>query len=259
MQKRNILMFAAAIGLFATACGSGGGTTPNAAGTTPPPSGSAAPSSSAYNPVIDPANFQAVVDNPWFPLKPGSVYVYKGVKDGEPVRDLFVVTLGTQKIDGVPCVIVHDQLFHADGTLVEDTTDYYSQDRQANVWYFGEATAAIDDQGNLTDTEGSWLAGQDGAQPGIFMEGNPTVGHSFRQEYYAGHAEDRFTVLDLAAPVSVPFGSFTDTLLTQETTALESTVVDHKNYVKGVGEVAELQVQGPQPPEQLKLVSYTSG
>jgi len=119
MQKRNILMFAAAIGLFATACGSGGGTTPNAAGTTPPPSGSAAPSSSAYNPVIDPANFQAVVDNPWFPLKPGSVYVYKGVKDGEPVRDLFVVTLGTQKIDGVPCVIVHDQLFHADGTLVD--------------------------------------------------------------------------------------------------------------------------------------------
>ncbi len=254
--KRGRIPSLVAIGLLAGACHSSGGT---AANTTPPPSSAPSPSASGYHPVIDPANFTATVDNPWFPLKPGSRYVYEGVKDGEHVRDVTTVTNGVQRVDGVPCRVVKDQLFHSDGSLVEDTTDFYTQDLQGNVWYFGEVTAALDDHGILTDTEGSWLAGQDGAEPGIFMEANPTVGHSFRQEFYQGHAEDQFTVLDLAAAVSTPFGSYGTTLLTQETTVLEPSVVDHKNYVKGIGEVAELQVQGPQPPEELKLVSYTGG
>ena len=255
--NRSIISSLVAIGLVGAACHSSGG---KAANTTPPSSSAASsPSASGYHPVIDSANFTAVVNNAWFPLKPGSKYVYQGVKDGEQVRDVTTVTNGVQKVDGVPCVVVKDQLFHADGSLVEDTSDFYTQDLQGNVWYFGEVTAALDDHGNLTDTEGSWLAGEDGAQPGIFMEANPTVGHSFRQEYYAGHAEDQFSVLDLAATVSTPFRSFGSTLLTQETTVLEPSVVDHKNYAKGIGEVAELQVQGPQPPEELKLVSFTSG
>src|SRR5262249_47329324 len=156
----------------------------------------------AYHPVIDPANFTAVVDNPWFPLKPGTKWVYEGGKDGEHVRDVTVVADGMQKVDGVPCVAVKDQLFHSDGSLVEGTTACYTQDLQGNVWYFGEVTAALDDHGNLTDTEGSWLSGEDGALPGIFMEASPTVGHEFRQEYYPGHAEDQFRVLDLGAAVA---------------------------------------------------------
>jgi hypothetical protein len=157
-------------------------------------------------------------------------------------------------------VVVHDQLFRAkDGSLVEDTFDFYTQDRQGNVWYFGEMTVALDDQGRMTDRGGSWLAGEDGAQPGIFMEADPVVGHQFRQEYSPGQAEDTFKVLDLSTKVTVPYGSFDGSLLTQETTALEPGIVDHKNYVKGVGEVAELQVQGPQPPEELRLVSFTGG
>ena len=257
MQKGISLVLAAAIGVSAAACSSNRSPEPSASAGA---SASAGPSSSpAYRPHIDPADFQAVVDNPWFPLKPGTVWVYKGSKDGEPVREVVAVTDGKQKIDGVPCVVVHDQLFDADGKLIEDTTDFYSQDRQGNVWYFGEVTVALDDKGNLTDTEGSWLAGEDGARPGIFMEADPKVGHSHRQEYYPGHAEDRFKILDLTAAVETPYGSYTDSLLTQETTALEPDIVDHKNYVKGVGEVAELQVKGPKPPEQLKLVSFTQG
>jgi len=262
-MSRRMIALVGVLAVLGAACSSkttGSAASPSPSPVTPSSESPATPSTgaSAYTPVIDPANFLAVVDNPWFPLKPGSVYVYEGVKDGEAVRDVMTVTHGIQLINGVPCVVVKDQLFAPDGSLTEDTTDFYTQDLQGKVWYFGEVTASLDDQGNLTDTEGSWLAGQDGALPGIFMEANPTVGHSFRQEYYPGHAEDQFTVLDLAASVSTPFGSFTDTLLTEETTALEPTIVDHKNYEKGVGEVAELQVQGPQPPEELKLVSYRS-
>jgi len=244
MQRRSVWAIALSTVFVLAACTSG--SAPKAAGNTP-------------RAVIDPANFTGVVDNPWFPLKPGSTWVYEGSKDGEPVREVFVVTKGTQKVDGVPCVVVDDQLLALDGSLVEDTFDFYTQDTRGNVWYFGEVTVALDDRGKMTDTEGSWSAGEDGARPGIFMEANPVAGHTFKQESYPGHAEDTFTVLDLAAPVTVPFGSFTDSLLTQETTVLEPGIVDHKNYVKGVGEVAELQVKGPKPPEEMKLVRYTPG
>ena len=108
----------------------------------------------------------------------------------------------------------------------------------------------------MTSTEGSWLAGKRGAEPGIFMEANPVVGHAFRQEYFPGHAEDQYRVLDLSTPVTVPFGAFNDALLTRETTALEPGTLDHKYYVKGIGEVAELSVKGP--PETGRLVSYSS-
>ena len=257
VHKAITLMLAAAIGVSAAACSSNKSPT---ASVSPRGSSGAHPSASpTYHPSIDPADFRAVVDNPWFPLKPGSVWVYQGEKDGESVRDVTVVTTGKQKINGVPCAVVKDQLFDAKGKLIEDTTDFYSQDGKGNVWYFGEVTVALDDHGNLTDTEGSWLAGQDGAQPGIFMEADPTVGHTHRQEYYPGHAEDSFKVLDLAAAVTTPLAAYPKSLLTEETTALEPGIVDHKNYVKGIGEVAELQVKGPKPPERLKLVSFTEG
>jgi hypothetical protein len=209
-----------------------------------------------YHPAIDPANFRAVVDNPWFPLKPGSTYTYEGMKDGEPSRDVYAVSHDQRTIDGVPCVLIDDQL-SLSGRLAEKTTDYYTQDLQGNVWYFGEDTAELDKTGTVTSTEGSWLAGRDGAQPGVFMEAKPVVGHAYRQEYYAGHAEDTYRVVKLASSVKVPYGSFTNAQLTRETTRIEPGVLDHKYYVKGVGEVAEISVKGP--PERALLVSYTVG
>jgi hypothetical protein len=152
-------------------------------------------------------------------------------------------------------VVVQDQLFLS-GKLEEKTTDYYTQDTHGNVWYFGEATEELDTQGHVTSREGSWLAGKDGAVPGIFMETDPVVGHSFRQEYYPGHAEDQFAVVSLAAGVQVPYGSFTGALLTQEWTALEPKVLDHKYYVRGLGEVSETSVKGP--VEQSFLVSVST-
>jgi hypothetical protein len=204
-----------------------------------------------YHPHIDPANFGPNVTNGYFPLTPGRTLVYTGTKDGKKALNLVVPTSRTRVIDGVRTRVVEDRLY-LDNVLAERTSDYYTQDRCGNVWYFGEDTAELDAHGKVVSTEGTWHAGVDGAQPGVIMQAHPQVGRRFRQEWYQGHAEDVFKVIDLSAPVTVPYGSFRHALRTEETTALEPEVVDNKYYVKGIGEVAELSVRGPR--ERLKLV-----
>jgi hypothetical protein len=204
-----------------------------------------------YHPSIDPHDFAADVDNPWFPLTPGTTLVYSGEKGGAHARELVTTLARTKLIDGVRTRVVFDQLF-LDGRLAERTYDYYAQDDDDNVWYFGEDTVALDDNGNLTDTEGSFRAGVDGAEPGVFMPAHPQIGRRFRQEWYAGQAEDQFRVVERNANVSVPFGSFHRALRTEETTDLEPGVVDDKFYVRHVGEVSEAAVQGG--TERLELV-----
>ena len=148
----------------------------------------------------NPRDFVARVDNPWFPLLPGTTFVYRGVKDGKTARDVVTVTHATRTIQGVRSTAVADRLYLA-GRLEERTTDWYAQDRRGNVWYFGEATGELDRAGHVTSTEGSWLAGRNGAKAGIYMTARPTVGQSRLQEYYKGHAEDHFAVVSLRARV----------------------------------------------------------
>jgi hypothetical protein len=178
--------------------------------------------------------FSADVTNPWFPLKPGAVYSYTGVKDGKPSREVLRVTYRTKTITGVPCVVVDDRLW-IEGHLAEKTNDWYSQDARGNVWYFGEATAELDKSGKVTTTEGSWQSGRDGAKAGILMPANPRPGQTGLQEYYKGQAEDRFRVLGYLGK---------NALLVEETTPLEPGVVDHKLYVRGTGTVLERTVKG---------------
>jgi len=204
-----------------------------------------------YHPHIDPANFSPNVTNKFFPLTPGKTLVYTGTKDGEKALDLVATTSRTRVVAGVTTRVVEDRLY-LDNVLAERTSDYYTQDRCGNVWYFGEDTAELDRHGNVFSTEGSWHAGVDGAQPGVFMQAHPQVGRRFRQEWYEGHAEDVFKVVSRSSRISVPYGSFRHALRTEETTALEPEVLDNKYYVKGIGEVAELSVKGPK--EALKLV-----
>jgi hypothetical protein len=208
-----------------------------------------------YHPAIDAARFGPDVTNPWYPLKPGTTYRYKGLDEGDPVTDVVVVTNRTRLIDGVRTRIVFDQLFQA-GAVVERTNDYFAQDACGNVWYFGEDTAELNAAGEVKSTEGTWHSGVDGAEPGVFMPARPHLGRHFRQEWLAGHAEDSFSVIDLSTPVQVPAGSYPDALRTEETTALEPGVVDNKWYAKGIGDVRELTVHGPQ--EKLELVSVTN-
>jgi hypothetical protein len=205
---------------------------------------------------LAPPHFSARVDNPWFPLRPGTVYVYRGSKDGLPSRDVVTVTHRTRAIAGAPCVVVTDRLYLA-GRLRERTTDWYSQDARGNVWYFGESTAELDRNGRVTSTEGTWLAGRNGARAGIYMPAEPRVGRSGRQEFYRGHAEDHFRVLSLHASVRVPYTSSTRALLTMEWTPLEPGAIDHKLYVRGIGTVLEQSVKGGS--ERAALVSLLRG
>jgi len=202
------------------------------------------------------AGFAPRVDNPWFPLTPGTTFVYRGVKDGKAARDVFTVLHSTKMIQGVRCTSVSDRLYLA-GRLEERTTDWYAQDRRGNVWYFGEATAELDRSGHVTSTEGSWLAGRNGARAGIYMPARPHVGQTGRQEYYKGHAEDHFAVVSVRARVSVPYVSSTRAVLTKEWTPLEPGTLDHKYYVRGIGTVKEVTVKGPLERDVLVSVHKT--
>jgi hypothetical protein len=209
---------------------------------------------SAAGPTRPPSSqFTAHVDNPWFPLEPGTRYAYVGVKDGEPSRDVVTVTRDVKKIQGVPCAVVRD-LLYIRGRLEERTTDWYSQDARGNVWYFGEDTAELDRRGHVTSKEGSWQAGVQGAKPGIFMPAHPQVGDSGRQEYYKGHAEDHFAVIAVLPAVIGPRAQ--TTLLTREWTPLEPGVVDHKLYARGIGLVLEQTVKGGNERNELVGVTH---
>ena len=199
------------------------------------------------------AGFSANVTNPWFPLRPGSVYRYRGVKDGEPSREVMRVTHRAKTVDGAPVVVVSDSLYIR-GKLEERTEDWYSQDAKGNVWYFGEKTAELDEHGNVTTTSGSWTSGVDGAKPGIFMFAHPRQGQSARQEYLKGEAEDHFQVVAIGVTAAVPFKTFKGALLTKEWTPLEPGVIDHKYYARGIGTVLEQTVKGGD--ERNELVSF---
>jgi hypothetical protein len=215
------------------------------------PSSSTPPSSPAPA-----AHFASVVDNPWFPLKPGTTFRYRGVKDGKPSRDVVSVESGTKTIEGVPCTVVID-LLYLSGKLEERTTDWYAQDATGNVWYYGERTAELDASGHVKSTAGSWQSGVNGARAGIYMPAQPRVGQSGRQEYYKGQAEDHYRVKSLAARVRTPGASSARALLTEEWTPLEPGVLDHKYYVRGVGTVLEQTVKGGD--ERNTLVSVRRG
>jgi len=207
------------------------------------------PAETPYAPVIDPANFIAGVDNPYFPLKPGTTFVYEGKTEKGNEHNEAYVSFETKVILGVTCLVVSDTV-KVDGVLEEATLDWYAQDKQGNVWYFGEDSKEYKG-GKVVSTKGSWEGGVKGALPGIVVEANPKVGDTYRQEYYKGEAEDMASVEGLSESVSVPYGSYSDLLMTKEWSALDSLpVFENKYYAKGVG---FLMTKGDQTGE-LKLV-----
>jgi hypothetical protein len=199
------------------------------------------------------------VDNPWFPLPAGRTLIYSGNEGGAPAQDRFTVTHKSKLIAGVRARVVHDRVIHA-GHVTERTSDWYAQDKAGTVWYLGEATAELNSKGRVKSTEGSFMAGRDGAKGGIFMPANPQVGQSFKQEDFKGQAEDRFKIIGLPVSVTTPAVTSQDAMLTKETTPLERGIVDHKYYVQGVGTVLEDTVKGVPPgSERLELVSIQGG
>ena len=186
------------------------------------------------------------VTNAYFPLVPGSSkqYVTVGDEDEETVQ--IDVLFTTRMVAGVECVEVRDQVF-AEGLLLEDTVDWFAQDDDGNVWYFGEDVTnyEYDDVGMLigTDSGGSWEAGVDGAEPGIQQWASPSLGTSYFQEFYADEAEDMAVVVSLDASVTLSDGTtFSPCLQTLEWTPLEPGAFEHKFYFAGEGLVLEQKV-----------------
>jgi len=212
-----------------------------------------APATSA-TPKFDPANFVAVVDNPWFPLKPGTTYTYRGSKEGQKAVDVYTVTKKTKVVGGVKATVVHDELF-LNGRLAERTDDWYAQDKQGNVWYLGEATAELNGSGSVISTGGSWETGVAGARAGIYMPAHPKIGAAAPQEQFPGQAEDYFVVLLTNVTTKVPIGSFKGVLVTAEWTPLEPNILTKKFYASGLGELREADVVGGD--EKLELIKVT--
>jgi hypothetical protein len=208
-----------------------------------------------YEPNVDPADFVAVIDNPYLPWLVGSRWVYEGESDGEQERIEIVVTDDHKTVMGIEATVVHDAVYSGD-QLAEDTYDWYAQDRDGNVWYLGEDTKEYED-GEVVSTEGSWEAGVDGAQPGIVMPADPVVGVAYRQEYYAGVAEDMGEVIEAEGSIDVPAGHFDDVVTTKDWTPLEPERIEHKQYAPGVGVVREALVAGGD--EVNELVEFTPG
>ena len=195
-----------------------------------------------YAPSIDAADFVATIDNPYFPLIPGTRWVLRGSGDAEGEIDEIEVLGETHTVMGVDCVVVRD-IVSEGGEPVEVTDDWFAQDADGNVWYFGEETAEYED-GEVVNTVGAWEAGVDGAQPGIIMPADPQVGMIYRQEFYAGEAEDIGEVVELSASADVPLGSYEEVLVTEDWTPLEPDVRERKFYAPGVGLIGELQIAG---------------
>ncbi len=192
-----------------------------------------------YEVPFDPSKFQAGVTHTYFPLLPGTVWTYEGQTEDGLERIVVEALAETRVVAGVTATVVRDRVF-LDGSLIEDTFDWYAQDEDGNVWYLGEDSKEIEN-GRVVSTEGSWEAGVDGARAGIIMPATPTVGQAYQQEFYEGEAEDRGRILSLNESVAVPAGSFTNCIQTEDTTPLERDVLEHKFYCPDVGVVLELE------------------
>jgi len=204
---------------------------------------------------LDPADFTSEIDNPWMPLRTGSRWVYRETDGEGNVQRVEVTVLDeTREVIGIEVRIVHD-LVTEDGERVEDTYDWYAQDSDGNVWYFGEDTKEFEN-GKVSTRAGSWEAGVDGAQPGILIPGEPSVGMKYRQEYDEGEAEDAAQVLSLEEKVEVPHGTFDAVVMTKDFTPLEPDILEHKFFARGVGMVLALTISGGSDREE--LVEYTT-
>jgi hypothetical protein len=251
MSRTRSLASAAIAALAVSGCGSddsAGGSSGEASAT--PAAGSDLPQGS--EPVeLDPAEFTTEIDNRYWPMTPGNRWVYRETDtEGGVQRVVVTVTDQTKRIaNGVEARVVHD-VVSEDGERVEVTDDWYAQDTEGNIWYLGEDTKEYEN-GEVVTRAGSFEAGVDGAQPGVIMPAEPEVGMTYRQEYYAGEAEDEGEILSTGEQAEVAAGHYEDVLVTKDTNPLEPKVLEYKHYAPGVGPVLAVGVSGGLGLEEL--------
>jgi hypothetical protein len=192
-----------------------------------------------YDPELDEDEFDAHVNNTYFPLVVGRTLLYE-MHNAEGTESTVVQALhDTVEIDGAECRAVSD-VVSLNGQVVEDTIDWYSQHEDGDVWYFGEISKSFDEDGFLHDLSGSWRTDVEGAKPGVIMFDAPVPGTTYRQEYLVNVAEDVATILSLDETVTVPAGTFTHCLKTRDWTPMEPDAIEIKYYAPGIGMVLEV-------------------
>lgn len=254
-----VLLLIACIGLF-TAASAACGDDKSASKTTSTIAGKTAPvidpgDNGSYTPDVDPANFVVRIDNPYMSFLPGARWVYEGKSEGEVERVEITVLDERRDVMGISAVVVRDAV-HVGGELVEDTYDWFAQDRDGNVWYLGEDVKNYEG-GKVVDTAGSWEAGRDGALPGIVMPAAPGDGDVYRQEFYAGEAEDMFEIIAVGESLKVKAGVYDDVIVTKDWSPLEPKAIEKKYYARGVGKIREEKIAGGEGFAE--LVEYTPG
>ena len=201
--------------------------------------------------VIVPSDFVQNVDNPLWPLAVGMTWRYESnTVDGLEVTEVEVLP-DRRTVQGVSAVVVRDQVF-LDGELIEDTFDWYAQDKDGNVWYVGEDSKEYQN-GVAVSTAGSWESGVSGARAGIYMYASPIVGDLYYQEYLEGEAEDVGEVLAINQSVTVPLGSFTGCVQIRETTPLQPDVLEHKYFCPGIGTVLTIDLKANNLRDELVM------
>jgi len=205
-----------------------------------------------YDPEIDPEDFVDVIDNTYLPLIPGTTLVYEGETEDGLETIVVEVTDETKEIMGVECTVVRDTVT-LDGEVIEDTYDWFAQDVEGNVWYFGELSMEFED-GELVALEGSWKAGEDGAKPGIVMLANPQLWDIYRQEMLLSEAEDGGAVIGLNETVEIGIGTFADCLKTLDFTPIEPWVFENKFYAPGIGVVLEVNLEDDEQVELVEII-----
>lgn len=208
---------------------------------------------------LKPADFTLEIDNRYWPMRPGSRWVFRETNNkGHRERVVTQVTSRTKMTAaGIEARVIRDMATE-DGKPVEITDDWYAQDKDGNLWYFGEAVSNYEN-GKLVDHEGSWEAGARGAQAGIAMPANPKPGQTYRQEYSKGVAEDHGSVVTVGKErVEVPFGFFSKgVVMTRDTAPIEPKVQELKFYAPNVGPVLSVHTDGD--GGRAELVSYRAG
>lgn len=218
---------ATALAVLLTACGAG-------APQTAPPSG--VDGLEIPTPSPDPADFVTGVDNPWFPLAPGSEWTYAS-SDG---RSVVVTVSGTTPVAGVEATAVDTVERSPRGRVVAESTAWFAQDRGGNVWHLGD--------------EGVWAAGEAGAQAGLAMPATPRVGDGFARELAPGVAEDESRVVSIDARRTTSYDAFEALVQVEDTSPLEPGVTTEAFYARGIGLVLEEGTSS-----DLELVGFTSG
>jgi hypothetical protein len=222
--------------------------------TAPPPARAAEPQfTTDFR--LEECRFLASGRNTYFSIEPGDRFVFEGEEDGEEVRLQITVLHQTRVISfrtqrGERLIVktrVVEEREWVDDELVEVSRNFFARCEERNdIFYFGEEVDIYED-GELVNHEGAWLAGRNGARPGLIMPGTYLLGSRYFQEVAPGVALDRAEHTAMGLTLTVPAGTFRDCVEVKETTPLSPGEEEFKHYCPRVGLVTD----GP-----LELVSY---